>query len=322
MITNKHILIFGGSGSLGMEIIKRYIGQNTITNYSRDEEKQWKLSLRWPTSNLKCIIGDIRDYSRVENSMIRENAHIVIIASALKHIEKCEYEIRETVLTNFYGTLNVADAIEKNRNILTNLETIIFVSTDKSVSSVNSYGLSKALGEKIFIEKSLYVPSVKFVTVRYGNVLNSRGSIIPILHEKGKDPDVKEFSLTHENMTRFVMTLEDSVNLIEHAILEGQSGDIIVPKLVSLKVKDLIELFSEKYNKPIKITGLRPGEKMLESLINDTQAMSMVITDDYYYIKPAYKNICIIDQAMDYNSKINPLSKEQLKEFLINLNLY
>jgi UDP-glucose 4-epimerase len=182
--------------------------------------------------------------------------------------------------------------------------------------------LSKALGEKIMIEAALHVPSVKFVTVRYGNVLNSRGSIIPILHSVGQNPEANEFTLTHEDMTRFVMTLSQSVDLIQYAILEGESGDIVIPTLVSLRVKHLIELFSEKYNKPIKVTGLRPGEKLLESLINDTQSMSMIKQSGYYHIKPFYKGICNVDQAQDYNSKLNPLTKEQLKEYLIKLDLY
>jgi len=171
------------------------------------------------------------------------------------------------------------------------------------------------------IEKSLYIKNIKFITVRYGNILNSRGSLIPILNEQGSDPDVKHFTLTHEKMTRFVMTLDQSVDLIEHAILHGESGDVVIPKIISMKVKDLMEIFSEKYNKPIILGKLRAGEKMLESLINETQAMSMVKGDNFYYLKPSYKNICIIEQALDYNSAMNPLSKTELREYLTNLNL-
>jgi FlaA1/EpsC-like NDP-sugar epimerase len=118
------------------------------------------------------------------------------------------------------------------------------------------------------------------------------------------------------------MTLEQSVDLIEHAILHAESGDTVIPKIVSMKVRDLMDLYSEKYNKPIIIGKLRPGEKLLESLINETQAMSMIKGEDYYYIKPPYKNVCIQEQAMDYNSSLNPLSKEELKDHLIKLNLF
>lgn len=321
MIENKKIFIFGGSGSLGNAIIQRYLEKNIIINYSRDECKHWKMGLKYKSDKLNFIIGDIRDYNRVENSIIRENPNIIIIAAALKHIDRCEYAVNECFMTNFMGPNNVLNAVEKNTAVLTNLECVVFVSTDKACSPVNAYGMAKALGEKIIVEKSLHIKNIKFVCVRYGNVLNSNGSIIPILHEKGLDNQVKEFSLTNGEMTRFVMTLEQSVELIEHAILCAESGDIVIPNLISMKVKDLFEIFSEKYNKPIKIIGLRPGEKMLESLINETYAMSMIKGENHYYIKPFYKNICVQEQGMDYNSTINPLSKPQLKEYLLKLNL-
>jgi UDP-glucose 4-epimerase len=182
--------------------------------------------------------------------------------------------------------------------------------------------MAKALAESAIVEKSLYIKNRKFVNIRYGNVLNSRGSIIPILHEKGNDPSVKEFTLTHEDMTRFVMTLEQSVQLIEYAALHGESGDTVIPKLISLRMIDLIEIFSEKYGKPIKITGLRPGEKMLESLISETQAMRLVKTElGYMHIKPAYKNLLVTEDVQNYNSKLNPLSKNELKEFINSLKL-
>jgi UDP-glucose 4-epimerase len=182
--------------------------------------------------------------------------------------------------------------------------------------------MAKALAESAIVEKSLYVPNRKFVNIRYGNVLNSRGSIIPILHEKGNDPDVKEFTLTHEDMTRFVMTLEQSVELIEYAAEFGESGDTVIPKLISLKLSDLMQIFSEKYNKPVKVTGLRPGEKMLESLISETQAMRLIKKDNgYMHIKPPYQNLLVLDDVYNYNSKINPLSKEELFEYLNRLEL-
>ena len=321
MISGKKIFIFGGSGSLGNALIKRYIKDNTIVNYSRDECKHWKMALEYKSANLNFIIGDIRDYNRVENAILRENPNIIIIAAALKHIDKCEYAVQECVLTNFIGPMNVLNAIEKNVDRISNLTDVVFISTDKACSPINAYGMAKSLAEKITIEKSLYIKNIKFVCTRYGNVLNSRGSIIPILHEKGTDPNCQEFTLTHNEMTRFVMTLDQSVDLIEHAILYGESGDIVIPTLISMNVKDLIEIFSEKYNKPYVITNLRPGEKLLESLMNDSQSMSMVKGDNYYYIKPPYKNICIEKQAMDYNSKINPLGKNELRTYLEKFNL-
>lgn len=315
-------MIFGGTGSLGKQLIQRYIGDNKIVNYSRDEEKHWRFDLMFKSDKLKHIIGDIRDFNAVENAILRVKPNIIIVASALKHIDRCEYAVNECIMTNLNGIINVTNVVEKNQVSLKELESVVFISTDKACSPVNAYGASKFLAEKIQIEKSIYIPSIKFITVRYGNVLNSRGSIIPMLHDKGNDETVTSFSLTHEKMTRFVMTLNQSVDLIEYSILNAESGDIVIPELISMNVKDLIELFSEKYNKPIVITGLRPGEKMLESLINETQSMSMVKNGNYYHIKPPYKNICNLDQIRDYNSTINPLSKDKLKEYLIDLDLF
>uniref|UniRef100_A0A6C0E0Y5 Polysaccharide biosynthesis protein CapD-like domain-containing protein n=1 Tax=viral metagenome TaxID=1070528 RepID=A0A6C0E0Y5_9ZZZZ len=322
MLCDKKIMLFGGSGSLGRKFIDTYIEHNTIINYSRDECKHWKMSLHYKTPNLKFIIGDIRDYNSVENAILREQPHIIVVMAALKHIERCEYAIYECLQTNTMGPMNVLNAIEKNNDRLTNLECTVMVSTDKACEPTNVYGMSKGLAESAFVEKSLYIKNRKFVNIRYGNVLNSRGSIIPILHEKGRDPEVTEFTLTHEDMTRFVMTLEQSVQLIEYAITNGESGDTIIPKLISMKLVDLMEIFSEKYNKPVKITGLRPGEKMLESLISETQAMRLVKTQKgYMHIKPPYKNLLVTEDIQNYNSKLNPLTKEELREFMENLGL-
>lgn len=322
MIENKKILLFGGSGSLGNKFIDTYINKNLIVNYSRDECKHWQMSLKYKTDRLSFIIGDIRDYSRVENSILREQPNIIVIMAALKHIDRCEYAIEECVKTNFNGPLNVLNSIESNIDRLTTLEAVIFVSTDKACEPTNAYGMTKALAESAMVEKSLFIKKCKFVNIRYGNVLNSRGSIIPILHEKGKDKDVNEFILTHTDMTRFVMTLEQSVALIEHAILHAESGDTVIPELISMKLIDLMEIFSEKYGKPIKITGLRPGEKMLESLISETQAMRLINgSSGYMYIKPPYKNILIVDNIHNYNSNTNPLDKTKLVEFLKKLEL-
>ena len=322
MISNKKILLFGGSGSLGNKFIETYINNNIITNYSRDECKHWEMSLKYNNPNLKFIIGDIRDYNSVENAILREQSHIIIIMSALKHIDRCEYAINECIQTNLNGPMNVLNAIEKNNDRLINLECVVMISTDKACEPSNVYGMAKALAESAIVEKSYYINNRKFVNVRYGNVLNSRGSIIPILHNKGNDLNVKEFTLTHSDMTRFVMTLEQSVSLIEHAILYAESGDIVIPELISLKLIDLMEIFSEKYNKLIKIIGLRPGEKLLESLISETQSMRLINGNNgYMYIKPPYKNILNIENVKNYNSKINPLTKDELYKFMQELNL-
>jgi UDP-N-acetylglucosamine 4,6-dehydratase len=322
-INEKKIIIFGGTGSLGNALVDKYLLNNTIYLYSRDESKHWKIGLdRNNPNNLHFVIGDIRDKEKVCQTMIRINADIIIIAAAMKHIDKCEYESNESIGTNLLGTQNILNGIETNKLLLNNLKAVCFISTDKACSPVNVYGMCKAISETLVVEKAKYISDIKFVSVRYGNVLNSRGSIIPILHTIGQNDSIKEFKLTDNRMTRFVMTLEQSVDLIEYALLNGESGDIVIPKLISLNVIDLIEIFSEKYNKPIIYTGLRPGEKLLESLINETQSSRLDIKDNgYMHIKPSYNIKNFNQDIKDYNSTINPLNKKELKEYLTKLNL-
>jgi len=322
-MNNQKILIIGGTGSLGNKLTERYYETNELYLYSRDESKHWSMSIEYNNhSNINFIIGNICDKDKIRQTLLRYNFDIIILAAAMKHIDRCEYESNECINTNLLGTQNVLNEIENNITSLTNLKTVCFISTDKACSPVNIYGMSKAMSECLMVEKSKYIPSIKFVCVRYGNVLNSRGSIIPMLHKIGESDKLNNFKLTDERMTRFVMTLEQSVDLVEHAIIYAESGDIVIPKLVSCNVKDMIEIFSEIYSKPIVIDKLRPGEKMLESLINETQSMRLEFNKDgYTYIKPPYKDIMIHSNIKDYNSTINPLTKEQLKNYLIDLNL-
>jgi UDP-N-acetylglucosamine 4,6-dehydratase len=324
MISNKTILIFGGTGSLGNKLNERYIDNNIIYNFSRDEHKHWKMRLKFKNhKNLNFIIGNVADRIRVKESIKRVKPDIIIIACAMKHIEQCEVNTNESLNTNMLGTKYILDSIEDNLNVLTNLETVLFVSSDKACSPINNYGMAKALSETFLIEKSNFIKNIKFVNVRYGNVLNSNGSIIPRLHAMGKDSNYAEFYLTHENMTRFVMTLNQSVDLIEYTILNAKSGDTVISELTSLKVKDLIEIFSEKYNKPVKISGLRPGEKLLESLINDSQSGRIKKHGKYTHIKSVfdYKENIDAENLRDYNSTINPLTKNELYDYLLKLQL-
>lgn len=325
MITDKNILIFGGTGSLGYEFIKRYIDANIIYNYSRDECKHWKMKLDFNNNNnLKFIIGDVINKPKIEETLLRVKPNIIIIASAMKHIDQCEYNSDQCLNTNLLGVKNILDVIELYKNQLTGiLETTLFVSSDKACSPINIYGMCKALSESLIVEKSYYIKEFKFINIRYGNVLNSRGSIIPLLHTIGNDHNKNFFTLTNKNMTRFVMTLEESVNLIEYAILNGESGDTIIPKLISMKVIDLIEIFSDIYNKPIKLIGIKPGEKLLESLINNTQSARIIKNGDYFHIKSIFNFDKEINEEnlTDYNSKINPLNKNELMEYLQKLAL-
>lgn len=320
------ILFFGGTGSLGYEFVKRFLPNNTIYVYSRDECKQWQMRIDFAHNpNLHFIIGDIADSQRVKESLLRVNPHIVIMAAAMKHIDQCESNTHSSLKTNLMGTKTVLDSVEEYVKSLTNLKTVLFVSSDKACSPINNYGMCKAISETLIIEKSAlkHLSSIKFVNIRYGNVLNSRGSIIPLMHQIGKNICAKEFTLTHPDMTRFVMTLEQSVDLILYAIIRGDSGDTVVPKLVSMRVQDLLEIFSEKYCKPLKLIGLKPGEKLLESLINETQSARIVRNGDYTHIRSVFSKDLPenCDKIMDYNSHLNPLSKTELREYLEKLGL-
>jgi len=321
----RNILILGGTGSLGNALVKRYLEETDYTIYllSRDESKHWSLSIEYNNnSRIKFIIGNIADKNKMEQVLIRNNFDIVILAAAMKHIDRCEYETNECINTNLIGTQNVLDSIEKNHKLLTHLKKVCFISTDKACSPINVYGMCKAISESLMVEKAKYIPDIKFVCVRYGNVLNSRGSIIPTLHKMGANQSIKHFTLTDERMTRFVMTLEQSVDLVFHALNHAESGDIVIPKLISCKIKDMLELFSEKYHKPIINGCLRSGEKMLESLINETQSMRLITGEnEYMYIKPPYADIMTSNEIKDYNSKINPLTKQELHKYLKKLDL-
>lgn len=313
------IFIFGGSGSLGNKLIEKYINNYTIVNYSRDECKHWKMELKYKNKNLKNIIGNITNKDRVRQALQRENPNVIIIAAAMKHIDRCEYASNESIDNNLLGIKNILDVIEETT--ISELKTVIFVSTDKACNPINIYGMCKALSEKLVIEKSHYIKDVKFVVVRYGNVLNSRGSIIPILHDKGRDVNVKEFTLTHKNMTRFIMTLEESCQLIEHAIFNADSGDIVIPKLKAMYIKDLFDIFSAIYNKPVVIVGLRAGEKLNESLINNTQSARTICDNSYYHIKSNYENRMINEDLFEYSSEQDVLDATQLREYLEKLSL-
>lgn len=324
-MNNKTILLFGGTGSLGYEFVKRYVNNNIIYNYSRDECKHWKMKLDFNyNKNLHFIIGDIINKDKIGETLLRIKPQIIIIASAMKHIDQCEYNTDQSLNTNLLGVKNILDLIEKNKPQLFGfLETVLFVSSDKACSPINVYGMCKALSETLVVEKSHYIKEFKFVNIRYGNVLNSRGSIIPLLHTIGSDPQKTYFTLTNDRMTRFVMTLEQSVDLMEHTLINGESGDTVIPKLISMNVKDLVELFSEKYNKPIKLTGIKPGEKLLESLINKSQSGRIKQIGEYTHIKSIYNfNTEICENNLnDYNSTINPLTKTELFYYLNELNL-
>ena len=317
LIDNKHILIFGGTGSLGHKIVEMLGSNNKITVFSRDENKHWQMNIKY--KQLEFIMGDIRDPQRVSKAIMRTRPDIIILASAVKHVDRCEYEVSETMHINLLGAMNVADCVSTSYRELQNLSHVVFVSTDKACSPINTYGLTKALAEKVMVEASYKMKdicSTKFINIRYGNVLNSRGSIIEVLNNIGNSitPDYK---LTHPNMTRFIMTQEESVQLINYAIMKAQSGDTVIPKLPSMLIKDLVELFANKYMKNIQITGIRPGEKMHEALLNETEVTRVMEHTNYYVVEPTYR-ATYKEQTFKYDSSIPIVTKNSLASYLVS----
>ena len=314
MLESETFLFFGGTGSLGYKFIERNVAKNKIVNFSRDECKHWHLELKH--DSVLNIIGDVRDKSRVRYAIKATSPTIVIIASAMKHVDRCEFATSECIATNVIGIKNILEAIEEHSG---NIKCAVFVSTDKACSPVNAYGMSKALSEKMVVEHSTRNLGVKYNIVRYGNVLNSRGSIIPLLHHVGSDPNA-HYMLTDSRMTRFIMTLTQSCELIEYAIKTGKNGETIVPTILSMRLVDLFEIFSELYGKEVTVGNLRPGEKLYESLINGTQYMVTYKQNGYYHIVTNNSDLLVTEQV-DLNSNLNVISKEKLKSYLTKQNL-
>ncbi len=306
-IRNKRILIIGGTGSLGNRLTERYIYNNEVFIYSRGENNQWLMKNKFNNDKLHFYVGDIRDSERLKTCLFRCKPNIIIIAAALKHIDICEYNINECINTNIDGIRNVIDIITDCAMIgnIPFLDTVLFVSTDKACAPVNTYGMCKAVSERVMVEKTNFLDKPKFVIVRYGNVLMSRGSILPKFHEIGTDITKEHFMVTDKQMTRFFMTLQDSAELIDYAIEYGESGDTVIPRMIrGYRIYDIAQEFSKLYNKPIKITGIRPGEKLHESLISFTESLRAVNYDCYFIIKPSYKEVksTVRFQNGDFNS--------------------
>lgn len=307
----KKILIFGGAGSLGTELTKFYLDKYSISIASRDEAKHWVLLNHFGRDkNIKTIICDVRDYDRVNEVINKETPDIIFIAQALKQIDVCEANPEESIKTNINGVSNIIKAIN---NSLHHPEIVCFVSTDKACLPTSVYGMCKSISEKLIYNASSN-NKTKFVTVRYGNVLSSKGSIIPLLLSQAQD-NVDHFNITNKTMTRFMMTLQEAVELIDTAINNGSSGDIWVPKLKSMKIFDLLTYFSNRFNKPIVEIGIRPGEKIHENMLSLEEA-SLVKDFGKYFIfnKSNVNNI----YGKEYCSNDHLLTYDELKVFMDN----
>lgn len=284
MFNNKVILITGGTGSFGKKftevIFKKYKLKKVII-LSRDEFKQYQMSKVFPNSKypIRYFLGDVRDRQRLYRAF--ENVDYIIHAAALKQVPALEYNPTEAVKTNVIGADNIVDAA-----IDRGVKKVVALSTDKAVNPINLYGATKLVAEKIFIAANAYAGNkVKFSVVRYGNVVGSRGSIIPLFLDL-KRQRIREFSITDERMTRFWITLEQSVELIIKALEESVGGEVFVPKIPSMKIVDLAKAIEPDCR--FKITGIRPGEKVHETLISEDEARKVKEFNGIYVILPQF----------------------------------
>jgi len=284
-IKGKQILVTGGTGSFGHQIVSRLLGLEParIVIFSRDEKKQYDMQheLGECTDILDFVIGDIRDYTALNENM--RNIHIVYHAAALKQVPNCEYHPFEAVKTNILGAENVRRAAVHN-----GVETVVAISTDKAVKPVNVMGMTKALQEKIILNPRNGNCGTRFLCVRYGNVIGSRGSVIP-LFKKRLDKGLP-LPVTCGEMTRFLLTLQQAINLVFEATIAGENGQLFVKKMPACYIQDLAEAMaravSGRDDYPIQEIGVRPGEKIHEILVSEEEMRRSVETEDHYIIYP------------------------------------
>ena len=328
MFKDKKILITGGTGSLGTALTKKLLTTevDTIRIFSRDEWKQVQMKSKFNDSRLRFFIGDIRDKERLLRAT--ENVNIVIHAAALKHVPVAEYNPFEAVKTNVNGAQNIIESCLDN-----NVELVLAISTDKAVSPINTYGATKLLMERLFVSANNYRGDhkIKFLCVRYGNVLGSRGSVVPLFIKQITDEE--NLTITDTSMTRFNITMDESIKLIFRAIENGQGGEIFIPKLKAYRLGDLKDALMEilKSDSKIKALPIRPGEKLHETLINIDEIKNTFESEhDYIIIDKLIqnsdtfnlKNLSVAKLNDGYSSdKSDILSKEEIKQILLNENL-
>ena len=328
MFTDKTLLITGGTGSFGNAVLKRFLNTNIreIRIFSRDEKKQDDMRQYYNNAKIKYYIGDVRNYESISSAL--KGVDFVFQAAALKQVPSCEFFPVEAVRTNVLGCDNVLNAAMENK-----VSRVIVLSTDKAVYPINAMGMSKALSEKVMVAKSrsLNGSGMVFCGTRYGNVMASRGSVIPLFVEQIKKGN--PLTITDPNMTRYMMTLDDAVDLVLFAFKNGNPGDIFVQKSPACTIEVLAKALLEVYkaNNPIKIIGTRHGEKLYETLVNREEMIKAEDLGNFYRI-PAdtrdlnYNRFFIegetqISQMEEYTShNTKRLNIEETKELLMKLD--
>ncbi len=321
----KIYFITGGTGSFARKLIKYLIKNNLskkIIIFSRDEYKQLQLKednlINKNLENIRFLIGDVRDESRL-NFAIQDNIDVVIHAAAMKQVPATEYNPFEAIKTNIFGAKNVIEACIKN-----NIKKIIALSTDKAAAPINLYGATKLTSDKLFINANFFKGKTrcKFSVVRYGNVMGSRGSVIPLFLKQKRDKKI--FTITDKHMTRFNITLNESVKFVLKCEKIMKGGEIFVPKIPSYRILDLLNAIQK--NPKYKMIGIRPGEKLHEEMITESDSLNTQEFKDYFIIHPSFRKYkSNIKKIFSYNSldnkkylKTNELSNlinENIKDF-------
>jgi len=318
---DKNILITGGTGSFGKAMIAKMLLNkkiNQINIYSRDELKQYELQNDLQDSRVNFILGDIRDYERLKQAT--QSVQVIIHAAAMKQIVAAERNPTEAIRTNIFGAENVIKAAHS-----TGVERVIALSTDKAASPINLYGATKLCSDKLFVNANLQESNsgTKFSVVRYGNVVGSRGSVIPLFLQQLKKP---YFTITHQDMTRFWITLSKGVDFVQDCFTHMQGGELFVPKIPSFKVTDVAKVIDS--NKEFKFIGIRSGEKMHETMITEDDSFNTYEYENYYVI--AQQEIIDIrdefirgnkvQSGFHYSSNVNSdwYNIETFKSMLIN----
>ena len=325
---NKILLITGGTGSFGNAVLTRFLNTDIkeIRIFSRDEKKQDDMRQLYQNSKIKYYIGDTRDRRSVDSAM--RDVDYVFQAAALKQVPSCEFFPIEAVRTNILGCENVLDSAVEN-----GVKNVIVLSTDKAVYPINAMGMSKALSEKLMVAKSrnLNGTGTTFCGTRYGNVMASRGSVIPLFIEQIKKS--KPLTVTDPNMTRFMMTLENAVELVLFAFQNGNQGDLFVQKAPAATIHTLAQAIKELYNaaNPIKIIGTRHGEKVYEVLVNREDMVKAEDMGDFYRIPADTRDLNYekffsegkdISKVEDYHSHNTArLDLEATKQLLLKLDI-
>lgn len=338
MLDNKKVVITGGTGSLGKTLLRRILSgelgkPRKVVVFSRDEAKQHDLRIDYmhrPAATDEIIysnfaqllefqIGDVRNFSSVATAI--SDADIVFNAAALKQVPACEYFPYEAIQTNLLGAQNIIRAI---RELRLPVETVVGVSTDKAVSPVNVMGMTKALQERLFIRANIDCPNTRFVVVRYGNVLASRGSVIPLFHHQIRSGG--KVTLTDKRMTRFLLSLEEAVDTILGAVAHAKPGETFIPRCPSARIEDLAAVLIGNRSNKLEVTGIRPGEKLHEVLISEEEAMRTTRRGNFYAIVPMLPELAGNVEAMpvlteEFSSRSPVMSRDELLDLLMRRKL-